>query len=112
MNQSINNSLGLFADRKIPQDTYFVTAESVTLTPRNNIVRVVGQAAAVTLTLPPVADCAGVVFAITAAGAFVNNVTITHQGDSLSWANIVLNANEEGVVLWCDGRKFWLMAGP
>jgi len=111
MTQVINNSIGLFTDRKTPQDVFLKVAADTTLTPRQNIVHVAGFAGAVALTLPPVADCAGAMFAISVLDdASVNNVTITDQGDSLSWADQVVSGATGGeVLIFCDGMKFWVV---
>lgn len=107
--QAIRNNMGLFADRKGDQNVFIQSAESVTLTPRDHVVRVAAQTAGVTVTLPPVADCAGCTFGITAASGVTHNVTVADQDDSLGWTDQVINTAEGGVLIWCDGQKFWVI---
>jgi len=109
--QTLQNGLGLARDRKNPQDTFVKVDDDVTLTPRQNIVHVTGFSGAVAVTLPPVADCAGCLFAITCLDdSDTNNVTVQDQDDSLDWADQVIdNASGGSVLLFCDGQKFWVL---
>ena len=63
-----------------------------------------------TLTLPPVGEAAGKFYTITlidAAGA----LTIQDQDDSNDWTNITtLDADNDGVMLYSDGLKWWTVA--
>lgn len=108
--QAISNNLGLFVDRKGEQYPFLKVEESVTLTPQNHIVRVADESGAVTVTLPPVADCAGCIFAITAETGDTNTTTVTDQDDSLGWVDAVLEGDEASVFIFCDGQKFWVLA--
>ena len=102
--QNIVNSLGRFVDSKTPQYVYVEIDKNTTLTPRDHIINVVDD---VTVTLPPVGDCAGLIFSITAEGS----VEIEDQDDSIGWDDITL-AEDDSLLLWCDGRKFWTLSGP
>lgn len=108
--QNLRNSIGNWADGKTSQAPYLQVAETVTLTPNQNIVRVVGNGAVADVNLPPVGDCAGRVFAITAEDGDSFAVTVKDAGDSRDWANIVIAGDGGGVVLYCDGQKFWAIA--
>lgn len=107
--QTLNNALGLFADQKVNKQTFLSVDDSVTLTPRQNIIRVTGFSGAVAVTLPPVGECAGCIFAITVPDdASTNNVTVQDQDDSLEWSDSVINEAGGGKVLvFCDGETFW-----
>lgn len=109
--QTLQNGLGLFRDRKTPQEGFVKTDDDITLTPRQNIVHVSGFAGAVAVTLPPVADCAGCIFAITVLDdSGTNNVTVQDQNDSLDWTDQVIdNVGGGSVLLFCDGQKFWVL---
>lgn len=109
--QTLQNGLGLFRDRKTDQETFLSIAADATLTPRQNVIHVTGFAAAVAVTLPPVADCAGALFAIHVLDdASINNVTVQDQDDSRSWADQVVSGASGGeILLFCDGSKFWVL---
>lgn len=105
--ENLRNSMGNFVDSKTSQQPFLQVDASVALTPNQNIVRVVGNSAAATVTLPPVGVCAGRMFAITAEDATASDVTVTDSGDSKEWTNIVLGTDGDGALLFCDGQKFW-----
>ena len=109
---SLENSLGTAIDQKALQERTAYIDESATLKPNQNMVFVGDFEDAVTVTLPPVGDCGGRIFAIhVTETAATNNVTVTHSGDSLAWANQVIEAAAGGsVLLWCDGVKFWVIS--
>ena len=108
--QNLRNSIGNWADGKTSQAPFLQISEATVLTPNQNIVRVVGNEAAIDVTLPPVGDCAGRVFAITAEDGDDNTVTVKHAGDSRDWDDEALAGDGSGVLLFCDGQKFWKIA--
>ncbi len=64
-------------------------------------------AAAGTLTLPSVAEAAGLTFNIYSLGA-TNNLTIKDRGDSLGWTNITLVNAGDCASLRSNGRQ-WIL---
>ena len=109
---SINNGIGKAVDSKLDQSRFLEIAASATLGVNDNIVDVTGFAAAVTVTLPPVAEASGRMFAISVFGdASINTVTIKDQADSIQWVDQVVNTTNGGELLvYSDGRKYWILA--
>lgn len=56
-----------------------------------------------TITLPPVAQCAGRVFSIYATIANSKTITIAHHGDSANWSNVALTVTADRLVVYSDG---------
>ena len=86
---------------------YREITETATLNPDDTVVRVRSAAAAITLTLPFIAQAAGKIYSIKyddlADGAPAKDVTIVSAGDVPEPVSIVLDAANEGTVLFCDG---------
>lgn len=64
-----------------------------------------------TVKLPGVAEARGRVYSVNLAslgGAFA--ATLTDAGDDSAFADVVLNAVNEGVVLFSDGYRWWTLA--
>ena len=87
---------------------YFPTA-AATLTNTQRVVRYT-PAASCACTLPAVATAKGLVFSIEVITAGGFTVTVQDQDDSEDWTNIALNADNDGCLLYCDGRKWWVIA--
>lgn len=86
-----------------------VTA-AATLTNQDLIVNITTNGA-YTITLPPVAECAGAILAIFQTGSGTSTVTIAHAGDSLGWTNQITNAAGEAVVLFSTGIMWVVLKG-
>ena len=61
-----------------------------------------------TVTLPPVAEAAGTFYAVHLVDDG-GDVTVQDQDDSYDWSNQSLTADDDGVLLFSDGLKWWLV---
>jgi len=61
-----------------------------------------------TVTLPPVAEAAGKFYAVHQIDDG-GNTTIQDQDDSYDWSNQTLTEDDDGVLLFSDGLKWWLV---
>jgi len=61
-----------------------------------------------TVTLPPVAEAAGKFYAVHLVDDG-GDVTVQDQDDSYDWSNQSLTADDDGVLLFSDGLKWWLV---
>lgn len=66
---------------------------------------------AYTITLPPVAQCAGMFVGGSQTDSGTSTVSIAHAGDSAGWTNLVVNAINEGFLVWSDGRRWIVLSG-
>lgn len=80
-----------------------------TMTTKDRIVNVTA-ATAVTITLPPVAECGGMIFSIKSVGS-ADAVTVQDQDDSLFWdGDYTLAAAEDAILLYSDGQSWYSLA--
>jgi len=87
-------------------DTVFKSAD-YTLTTRDSTVVVDSSDAAVTITLPPVAEAKGLIFVIEAPYGASNAVTVQDQDDSVNWTNVTdLDANNDALCVMSNGRRW------
>lgn len=73
------------------------------------VVLVDTTAAAGTITLPPVAECAGRIYSIRDVGDYsgTNNVTIEDKDESVDWgSDEALKATKDSMLLYSDGEKW------
>ncbi len=108
------------ADRKVAAPAFFLAADGATaagvaadisMTVRDRVVHVYETNGAVqadyAITLPPVAEAAGLTFSFTVVEDISSYpVTIQDQDESFDWTDIVLTANNEHVLLYSDGRTW------
>jgi regulator of extracellular matrix RemA (YlzA/DUF370 family) len=90
-------------------DKYIDPAASIEMTTLDYVVRP-SASAAIVVTLPPVAEAKGrfySIFARLASGS--NTITITDKDDSEGFVDIVLDAADEGTLLYSDGIR-WVTA--
>lgn len=66
--------------------------------------------AAYTMTLPSVAKAAGLIFTIHLTARTAGAYTLQDCDDSDDWDDLTLNTAEDGVCLFSDGRKWWIIA--
>lgn len=87
-------------------------AKTVYLALNDTVVRVAASATFdATIYLPHVSEAKGMSYSILATDADTGDVvTIADLSDSENWSNLTLNATNEGVVLYSDGRKWWTIA--
>lgn len=90
------------------RDKYAAFLEDATLGINQQIVEVDATAGAATLILPNVAEAVGRTYYISKLGA-LNTFTVTDAGDSLNWADQVLNADDDHCALQSDGRRWWVL---
>ena len=98
-------------------DTLAVTAAFV-MTIHDRIVRATTSGAgAYSITLPPVAECQGLLFSICLVSKTTDNVTVADNNDSENWAGTgsgadpVLDTTGDSILLYSDGRKWWAIGG-
>lgn len=91
--------------------TRFLT-EAASLLPTDNRVHCTSNTAnpSYTVALPPVADASGQTIAIRATIANAQAVTVSDAGDSDDWANLTLDTDGDGALLYSDGAKWWVVS--
>lgn len=87
--------------------TYVTAAQ--TLEPYENVVEITTVATSFALTLPNVALAAGKFFSIHLVDANSKAVTLQDQNESVDWADKTLDADADGICLYSDGRKWWVV---
>ena len=76
------------------------------MVPRDTLVKVDPTGGAFTVTLPPVALCAGGLYVIKQL-ATTNAVTIVDDGDANFAVSVVLNTATEAVIFYSDGEQWY-----
>lgn len=89
-----------------------VANENASLGVHDRVVSVDIDTASVVLTLPNVGEAAGKIFTVSVdavTGAAANNCTITDNGESKNWADIVSTDDTPGqvAVLYSDGESWF-----
>ena len=93
-------------------DKYVNPVTSYQMTTRDYVVRPKVAAAAITITLPPVAEAVGRFYTILArAASRTYPITITSGGDAESWGNIILYEAGEKALLYSDGLAWYNLSG-
>ena len=88
-------------------DKFIDPAASVEMTSRDYVVRPSALTANMVIVLPSVAEAKGRFYSIVVRAAEQGfTITITDQDDSECWADIILTAKCEHVLLYSDGL-FW-----
>lgn len=110
-------SVETYAHSKYRRDTK-IKAVTTTATLTVNDQTVVVTNGTYTITLPPVVECAGLIFTFIQPGAGTNKVTIADAGDDNEFANCMLNAQAVNsslaagkCVLYCDGAHWYTLLG-
>lgn len=78
------------------------------MTPEMQVVTLDSTSGALTVTLPAVQKTKGQHFAISAK-TYVSAITIQDNDESYDWTNISLDADNDGVLLYSDGMKYWVV---
>lgn len=109
---SIEKAYGKHRDSFTKQDRFDSVAADAVMDVNDNVLHVTGFAGAVAITLPPVANAVGQIYAVKVLDdASVNNVTIQDQDESRSWTDQVVNAAGGGkVVLLSDGEEWHVLS--
>lgn len=93
-------------------DKFVDPAVSYQMSTRDYVVRPSTSDAAITITLPPVAEAIGRFYSIVArAASNTYPITIASKGDSEGWDNVILANESEGVLLYSDGMKWFVNVG-
>jgi len=80
---------------------------AIEMTLRDQFLRVSGSSTtSTTITLPSVAEAAGLTFTITANIADTAVYLLQDRDDSLNWTNLTLDADEDRVTLYSNGREW------
>ena len=79
---------------------------AATLTSQQQVVEYNTTAGACAVTLPPVIEAMGKMYSISLI-TDGGDLTVQDQDDSRDWADIVLTAANDYVLLFCDGRKWF-----
>lgn len=92
-------------------DKFIDPAADVQMTTLDYVVRPSATLAAITILLPPVAEAKGRFYSIVARAAdAINTITISDKDDSECWADIILNAACDHVLLYSDGLYWHVLA--
>ena len=85
-------------------------AATTTLNPNNHRVHLrIPASTTIVVTLPPVAACYGL-YSINLVDLGASGVcTLQDQNESHDWADLTLDATADGVVLFSDGFKWWVV---
>lgn len=83
-------------------------AGALTMTPDMQVVTLDSTDGAITVTLPPVQTTKGQHIAISAK-TYVSAITIQDNDESYDWTNISLDADNDSVLLYSDGMKYWVV---
>lgn len=94
-------------DSKVDQqaavvDKYVDPAAAYQMTTQDYVVRPDTSSAAVTVTLPSVAEAAGRIYTVACRSAS-NAITLQDQDDSEAWTDLTLDAVGDKVALYSDG---------
>jgi len=98
--------------RFIEQDTVIdkitFATDDYSMSVRDYVMRADSAAGAFSITLPGVVEAAGRIytFHLTNDGG---DVTVQDQDESEDWTDQALTANQDGLVLYSDGRKWWIL---
>jgi len=109
---NLTKGVGQHRDSQTVQDRFVSISADATLGVNENVAHVTGFIGAVAVTLPPVAQASGRVYAIKILDdASVNNITIQDQNESRSWADLTCsNASGGKAVIYSDGESWHLLA--
>lgn len=108
---SLNKAYGKHFDTFTKQDRFDSVAADAVMDVSDNVLHVTGFSAAVAITLPPVAQAAGQIYAIKVLDdASVNNVTVQDQDESRNWTDQdIVNASGGKIVLLSDGEEWHIL---
>jgi hypothetical protein len=94
--------------REIP-DKFIDTAVTYQMKTYDYVLRPTPAAAAITVTLPPVAECKGRWYSIIARGISGGSVTVADKNDSECWpGDFVLDTTCDRALLYSDGLSWFV----
>ena len=83
-------------------------AAAATLTPIQTVVELSTTVAAFDLTLAPPDNCKGVTVSLRLKTGATNACTVKNPQGDANWIDLVLDADEDGCLLYCDGLTLWV----
>jgi len=98
----------MLENRFIEQDKVAFVTGAHPMSIRDYVVRADSTNGAFSLTLPPVTEAMGRIYAIHLS-VWGGDVTIQDQGDSEDWTDMIMGVDNDGAVLYSDGRKWWIL---
>lgn len=87
--------------------TYITAAATLELW--QNVVEFTAPSASFAVTLPNVALAAGKFFSFHLVTAGGKAITLQDQNESVDWTDKTIDANADGILLFSDGRKWWVV---
>lgn len=99
-----------FNDIQVADKGKVVDNADATLSVHEQHITVKSDTAAVTITLPGVAEAIGKTFSILALDGLANNVTIEDAGDSIQWTDVVIAGTNGAALIYSDGRTWYAIA--
>ena len=98
--------------RETNLDNFVAVTGATTLTPRSQRVEITTTAdqADFAVTLPNVAEAAGCLISVALVTLGDDEtVTLQDQDESYDWNDLTLDAEDDGVLLFSDGHKWWII---
>jgi hypothetical protein len=98
----------MLENRFIEQDKVAFVTGAYPMSIRDYVVRADSTDGAFSLTLPPVTEAMGRIYAIHLS-VWGGDVTIQDHDDSEDWTDMIMGVDNDGAVLYSDGRKWWIL---
>lgn len=92
-------------------DKFLSMTEDATLGVNQQIVvGTTGAVADITLTLPAVVEAIGRIYTVSLETDGGKDLVIQDADDSVNWTDLTLDTQYDYAVLYCDGRRWWVLA--
>lgn len=101
--------LRTFIDDTIATDHLKMVTAATTLKTYETVVRASQLAASFAVTLAPVSKMRGKFVSVQVVNANSQAMTLQDANDSQDWTDLTLDANNDGVLLFSDGLKWWVV---
>jgi hypothetical protein len=92
-----------FRQQSYVADKYLKVTAAAALTVRDQVVRVTAGAGNFAVTLPNVSEAAGLIFSLYLVATGGGQVTVQDNDESEGWADMVMTAANDMVLLYSDG---------
>lgn len=86
-----------------------IAGTAVTLKPYEQVVRAAQLTASFAVTLAPVSTMRGKFVSVHVVNANSQALTLQDANDSQDWTDRTLDANNDGILLYSDGIKWWVV---
>jgi hypothetical protein len=96
-------------DGQVSDKFKLVAATDVTLATYERVVRATQLTASISVTLPPVSAMEGKFVSCQVVNANSKVLTLQDADDSQDWTDLTLDADNDGVLLYSDGIKWWVV---